>query len=120
MKTCRQCGQPFAGSPDGLCKDCRQLRDHPDALSKRKTLAGVPFEDAKQLDESARFQLIVNRLKERPGEVIGVMVDTGPGHEDKGDRYVRGIRALLPAVKLIRRTPGPAPGCETLVFQHEG
>lgn len=81
---------------------------------------GAEFEDMKQVDETDRFKLIVARLKERPGEIIGVMVEAGPGNEDKGDRYVRGIRALLPAVKLIRRTPGPAKGVETIVFRYEG
>lgn len=118
MERCRQCGTPEAKEAlnDGLCPSCLRLREAPDGLSKATHIAGVPFTDMKQVDEDKRLKVVAAYLNENRGKIIGVMVDTGPGYEDKGDRYVRTIRQLVPTVKLIGRFPGPRPGVETIQF----
>ena len=73
----------------------------------------------KQLDEPERFKMIADLLVKNPGKKIAVFVDCGDGHADKGDRYIRGIRALVPKVKLEGRRPGPVKEGETLIFLYE-
>lgn len=114
---CRQCGWPYDVGQDGLCPNCRGLARNPDPLSKRKELGGVPFEDMKQLDEADRFQLIARHIRENPGRNILVMVDTGEGYADKGDRYIKAIRELVPGVKVVSRGPGPVPQAESITFK---
>lgn len=117
MKPCRQCGWPYDVGTDGLCKSCRELKEHPDALSKRTSLGGVPFRDMKHMDEPDRIAYIVELLTKNPGRQIAAMVDVGDGHADKGDRYIRGVRAKVPTVKVVSRKPGPVPAVETITFK---
>lgn len=117
MKPCRQCGWPYDVGTDGLCKNCRTLKEHPDGLSKRTSIGGVPFRDMKHMDEPERIAYIVKLLTGNRGRNIAVMVDVGEGHSDKGDRYVRQVRAKLPTVKLINRCPGPIRAVETITFK---
>jgi len=88
-------------------------------LSKRLSLAGVPFKDMKQVDEADRIKLIAEYLTKFPGKNIGVMVDTGEGYADKGDRYIRAIRDKIPKVKVVSREPGPVMNVETITFKNE-
>lgn len=115
-RPCRRCGWPFGVAPDGLCENCRRLQSKPDELSTSKTFRGVPFQDLKQVDESDRFVEIAACLTRNPGQKIAVMVDTGPGFEDKGDRYIKGVRILAPKTRVVNRFPGPARNSETIVF----
>lgn len=113
---CRQCGWPWV-ERDGLCKSCLQLQANPDPLSKRTSFRGIPFRDMKHLDEVHRIEQIVQYLKDHPGKNVAAMVDSGDGYQDKGDRYIRAVRAKLPTVKIVRRMPGPVKDGETIVFQ---
>ncbi len=117
MKRCRQCGAPAESRVDGLCSGCQELKAHPDPLSKITHFGKIPFEDFKQLDEPARFKRIAQHLNANPGRLVAVMVDTGPGHQDKGDRWIRAVRALVPGVLLMGRRPGPVANTETISFQ---
>lgn len=119
MDRCRQCGWPYDVGQDGLCPNCRQLKQKPDALSKRKELGGVPFQDMKHLDEKDRINQIAEALQRWPDRDIAVLVDTGEGYADKGDRYIKGVRELVPRVSLVARVPGPAAGVETITFRLE-
>lgn len=102
---CRQCGAPILDdSIDGLCAGCDFLKKNPDPLTKRKELGGVPFRDMKHMGEDERIKFIVEKLKTMPGKNVAVLVDCGPDHQGKGDRYIEKIRALLPSVKLISRS----------------
>lgn len=114
---CRQCGRPDPIGPDGLCGNCRELKKHPDPTSFRTRLGGVPFFDMKQTDEQDRFKLIAQMLVTYPGKEIGVMVDIGEGDEDKGDRYIRNIRELVPNVQVVKRGPGPVPKSELITLK---
>lgn len=118
MSACKQCGFPTGVDDTGLCLNCRQLKAKPDATSKRKELHGVPFDDMKQVEEEQRFVKIAEHLKQNPGKVIAVMVDCGPGYEDKGDRYIRGVRKLVPGVKVVGRQPWVING-ELIKFRNE-
>lgn len=118
---CRQCGWPYdIGKDDGLCPTCRKLKTSPDGLSKRTHLGKVPFQDMKQMDEVDRIKQIIQHLRENPGKRIAVMVDTGEGHADKGDRYIKQVRAGIPSVELVSRAPGPVPDVETITFKYKG
>lgn len=117
MSACRQCGFPNGVDDTGLCANCRKLKVEPDPLSKRTTLGNVPFVDMKQLDEEKRWNVIAEHIKKNPGKRILVMVDTGIGYDNKGDRYVRAIRERVPGVKLVERRPGPVANGESIVFQ---
>lgn len=117
MKPCRQCGWPYDVDASGLCPSCVKLKGHPDALSKRTKFGRVPFVDLKQVDESERLDQIVSHLRANPGKNVLVLVDSGPGHEDKGDRYIRGIRERLPTVTIQSRRPGPVANGEAIIFQ---
>lgn len=118
MKPCRQCGWPYNVDPSGLCDNCRKLQGQPDPLTKRTTLGNVPFKDLKQLDETERFNQIVGHLRANPGKNIVVIVDTGEGYADKGDRYIRAIREQLPDVEIVQRRPGPVAGAESIILKH--
>jgi len=100
----------------GLCEECINLRNQPDSLSNRKHLFGVPFKDVKQVDEDGRIKQITTWLAVNPGKTIGVMVDYGPQHQGKADRYIEKVKALLPEAKVVKRFIGPTPGIETLGF----
>lgn len=113
---CRQCGVPLIGATDssGLCASCLRLREAPDGLSKRNSLAGAPFVDLKQMDEDQRVQLIVKHLKGH--KVVSFIVDTGPEYQGKGDRMIEKIKAALPTARVKDRRPGPVAGAETINF----
>jgi hypothetical protein len=114
---CRQCGAPLLEiKDDGLCASCYMLQEHPDGLSKRKELAGIPFRDMKHLDEDDRVRELARLLKQTPKIKIGFMVDCGPQYHGKGDRIIEKLRAILPSVKLHSRLPGPVHEVETLTF----
>lgn len=116
MKLCRQCRQPIVIGVDGLCADCVSLRDRPDATSTRTHLAGVPFKDMKQVDEDDRFKLIADTLRSHRGKNIGVLVESDQANRDKGDRYIAGVKAIVPNVQ-VRRSPGVVPETETIIFR---
>ena len=82
-----------------------------------RTLAGIPFVDMKKVDEKKRYDLIVKYLKENPGRCTAVMVESGGEYEGKGDRYIAGIRELIPDVELVSRKPGPVPETETILLR---
>lgn len=113
---CRQCGQPILIGVDGLCAECTALRDKPDATASRTQLAGVPFKDMKQVDEVDRFKLIADQLRQNQGKNIAVLVENDLSNQGKGDRYIAGVKALVPEVQ-VRRAPGVVPATETLIFK---
>lgn len=115
---CRQCGVPLLEvRDDGLCAGCYMLQQHPDGLSKRKELGGVPFKDFKHLDEDERIKQLVEMLKEERNPRIGYMVDCGPEHHGKGDRIIEKVKKLLPEVRIVARHPGPVAEVETIHFK---
>jgi hypothetical protein len=103
MIRCRQCGIPMEESKNGLCAGCDLLETLPDGLAHKKTLHGIPFMDMKTLDEVKRIKAIVEMLQQHPGKKIMVMVDSGPGYEDKADRWIAEIRKQLPQVRVNQR-----------------
>ena len=117
MSVCRQCGWPFVEA-EGLCKGCLALKSNPDPLSKRTHLGTIPFQDLKQIDEADRIKTIVGHLIKNPGKKVLVLVDSGDGHQDKGDRYIRQVRQLLPGVQVVGRIPGPVDNGESIVFRY--
>lgn len=114
--TCRQCGRPIIIGFDGLCAECVSLRDKPDATASRTHLAGVPFKDMKQVDEVDRFKLIADHLRKNRGKSVAVLVESDPDNQGKGDRYIAGVKALIPEAQ-VRRTSGLAPETETIIFK---
>lgn len=101
---------------DGLCVGCQELQRNPDALSKLKTVGGVPFKDMKHLDEDDRVKELAKILTDNPNTVVGFMVDTGAAYQGKGDRIIDKLKKLVPDVKIISRRNGPTAGTETIKF----
>ncbi len=116
IRPCRKCGRSFEVGDDNQCASCRELERHPDALSKKTSLGGAVFADLQKFDEGERIRQIAQYLTASPGRLVGVMVETSPGYEGKGDRYVKGVRELVPAVQIAKRNPGPVRGVETICF----
>lgn len=112
---CRQCGKEYQIGLDGLCPDCQQLKDHPDELSAKTHLYGVPFKDMKQVDEADRPARVAKVIQENPGANIGVIVDCGPGYKGKPERFIAAVAKLVPGVQAKKRR-GPVPGAETITF----
>jgi hypothetical protein len=71
-----------------------------------------PFLDMHRLPEDERIKQICAALA--TGAKVGVVVDADPG---KADRYLSKIRAGLPGVRVINRSPGPVKGCVQLILQ---
>lgn len=115
-QTCRQCGLEIVVGLDGLCAECVALKDKPDELSKQTNLRGVPFKDMKQVDEQDRFKLIAGHVTKNPGKSVAVFVECGGEYKGKGDRYIAGVKAIVPKV-TVQRKPGPVIGTETLVYK---
>jgi hypothetical protein len=116
MKKCRQCSQPYTIGLDGLCPECSHLRDFPDATASRTQLAGVPFRDMKQIDETDRFKLIAECLRNNRGKTVAVLVENDATNKGKGDRYIAGVKALVPEAQ-VSRAPGLVKGTESLMFK---
>lgn len=118
---CRQCGVPLLEETktSGLCDGCHNLKTTPDALSKRKHLGTVPFEDMKQIAEDDRIRKLADHLTRHPGHVVTVIVDFGPAYHGKGDRYLEKLYSILPKVKLISRKAGPIKDAETLNLRYD-
>lgn len=113
---CRQCNLEILIGEDGLCADCVSLRNHPDATASRTSLAGIPFQDMKQIDEADRFKLIANHLKSNPGQNIGVLLESDPANSGKADRYIAGVRTLVPGATAVKK-PGVVAGTVTVIFK---
>ncbi len=119
VKPCRQCGTTVGVDRDtGLCLNCAGLAASPDRLATRTTIGAVPFADMKHVDETLRFDAIAKYLRANPGKLVAVMVDTGPDHHGKGDRYIAEITTRVPTAKVVRRNPGPVADVETIGFRN--
>lgn len=119
MSACRQCGFPDAEPASGLCLNCRQLMVKPDNPPKAVNIAGRPVElkDMKSMDETRRWREFAAMLKANRGRTLAFLVDCGPGYEGKGDRYIAGVKALVPDVTVIGRLCTRVPGCEMILFK---
>ena len=54
-----------------------------------------------------------SRARENGGQTVAVLLEFGIG---KVERYIRKLSERHPDVRLVKRTLGPAPSLETVVF----
>lgn len=79
-------------------------------------LGKAPFQDLKQIDEVDRFKVIANHISDNPGKAIVVLVESDAPNKSKGDRYIAGVKSLVPKVG-VQRCAGAVSGTETLIFK---
>jgi hypothetical protein len=91
---------------------------HPDGLSKRTELDGVPFKDLANLKEDDRIDEIAKKAMFSFG-TVGFLVDCGPEYEMKGDRYIRKLKEKYPKITVLERKQNyPVKDVETIVIKY--